>query len=203
MPDYRKVKCVLLVFCLFIACLSIAAQAQNPFDIRQFSATTVISGVPTQGRGGMGEMKIYRSADKMRTDMPGGMGYMIVDLSQHAAYMVMNGMCMQTATQTQSNPFAQASDASIDRSPAGADTLDGHPCKVENLTITPHDGKPMKMKVWEAQDLKSFPIKVEMQTDKGTVTVLYKDLSFDAPPASLFTHPENCRQMPSGMTGPR
>lgn len=181
-----------------VLCLSIAALAQNPFDsAKQFSATIVVSGAPSQTRGAQGSMKVYRSVDKMRTDMPGGMGYMIMELTQHTAYMVMNGMCMQTATQAQQNPFAQAQDATIERSAAGTDTVDGHACKVENLTVTPRNGKPTKMKVWEAQDLKGFPVKVEMQTDKGPVTVEYKDISFDAPAASLFTHPENCRQMPT------
>ncbi len=187
---------------LVIFCLSIPVYAQNPFEsAKQFSATVVVTGAPAQTHGAQGNMKIYKSSDKMRMDMPGGMGYMIMELSQHNNYMVMNGMCMQMATQTQSNPFAQAQDATIERSPAGTDTVDGHACKVENLTFTSHSGKVTKMKAWEADDLKGFPIKVEMQTDKGPVTVEYKDISFDAPAASLFTHPDNCRQMPGAPGG--
>ena len=53
------------------------------------------------------------------------------------------------------------------------------------------------MKVWEAQDLKNFPIKIEMQTSRGPVTMEYKDVSFSDPDASLFSHPDNCRQMPA------
>lgn len=183
-----------------VLCLSIPALAQNPFEsAKQFSATVVVSGAAMQNHGAQGNMnmKIYRSSDKMRTDMPGSMGYVIMELSQHNNYMVMNGMCMQMATQPQQNPFAQAQDATIDRSPAGTDTVDGHACKVENLTVTSHNGKATKMKVWEADDLKGFPVKVEMQTEKGPVTVEYKDISFDAPAVSLFTHPQDCRQMPA------
>jgi hypothetical protein len=206
-PSFEFAKtgeCSMSILCkkmgwVVILCLSLTAMAQNPFEsAKQFSATLVMSGAPAQTHGAQGNMKIYKSGDKMRTDMPGGMGYIIMDLSQHINYMVMNSMCMQMATQTQSNPFAQASDATIERSPAGTDTVDGHACKVENLTVTAHNGKPTKMKVWEAEDLKGFPIKVEMQTDKGPMTVEYKDISFDPPAASLFTHPENCRQVPGG-----
>jgi len=75
--------------------------------------------------------------------------------------------------------------------------VDGHPCKVENLTVTQQNGQPTKMKVWEAQDLKGFPIKIESQTSRGPVTIEYKDISFSEPEASLFTHPDNCRQMPT------
>jgi hypothetical protein len=133
----------------------------------------------------------------MRTDMPGGRGYIITELSQHTNYMVMNAMCMQMASQSQQNPFAQTSDATVERSSAGTDTVDGHACKVENLTVTSHNGKATKMKVWEAEDLKGFPVKVETQTDKGPFAIEYKDISLDAPAASLFTHPENCQQMPT------
>jgi hypothetical protein len=52
------------------------------------------------------------------------------------------------------------------------------------------------MKVWEAEDLKGFPIKVEIESSRGPMAVKYKDVSFSEPPASLFTHPENCRQVP-------
>jgi len=82
-------------------CLAIAAQAQNPFDtFKQFSATIVMSPMPA-GREG-GGVKVYRSGDKMRTSMPGGAGYMIMDLDQHTNYMVMNAsMCMQMTPQPQ------------------------------------------------------------------------------------------------------
>jgi hypothetical protein len=188
---------------LVIVCLAVAAQAQNPFDsAKQFSATVVMSSANMKGAGG--DMKIYRSSDKMRTTLPGGAGYMVMDLTQHTAYMVMgNGMCMQMArTAQQQNLFAEAQDASIERSPAGTDTVDGHSCKVENMTVTPHNGQPVKMKIWEAEDLKSFPLKVEMQTSHGPMTILYKDVSFSEPPASLFTHPDNCQQMPGMPGGP-
>jgi len=203
MPNHSEVDYGLVI--LLILCLAIVAQAQNPFDTaKQFSATVVMSGMQTHGHEGQGDTKVYRSGDKMRTSMPGGAGYMISDLSQRTNYMVMNnGMCMQMTPQGQQNPFSQAQNATIERSSAGTDMVDGHACKVENLTVTPRDGQPTKMKVWEADDLKGFPIKIETQSSRGPVTMEYKDVSFNEPDASLFTHPENCRQMPAMPGGPR
>jgi hypothetical protein len=175
--------------------LAIAAQAQNPFEAqKQFSATVVMSGTSANNPMAGGDRKVYRSGDKIRTTM-GSMGYMVMDLAQHTNYMVMNGMCMQMAATGQQDPFAQASGATYQRSPAGTDTVDGHSCKVENMTITLQNGKVTKMKVWEANDLKEFPIKIEIQADKGPITLQYKDISFDEPPASMFAHPDNCRAM--------
>ncbi len=193
----------LMLLCGAVFCAGTLAQAQNPFEVKQFSATVVMSGAPVaKARAMTGDMKIYRSGDKMRTSM-GSMGYMVMDLTQHMNYMVMNNMCMQISRPTQQNPFSEAQDATIERSPAGTDTVDGHACKVENITVTPHNGQPTKMKVWEAQDLKGFPVKVEMQSSRGPVTLEYKDISLDEQPASLFTHPDNCQQMPGMPGGPQ
>jgi hypothetical protein len=194
---------------LVITCMALSARAQNPFEsIKAFSATFVVSGLPSKTSEGRGEAKIYRSGTKIRTTLPGGAGYILIDTAEHTSYMVMGGsMCMQLTTQGQENPFAQAPDATVERSSAGTDTVDGHACKVENLTVTPHNGpragQSTQMKVWEAQDLHGFPIKVETQTSRGPMTIEYKDVSLAEPDPSLLTHPENCRQMPAipGMPG--
>lgn len=192
-----------VVFCVAFFCSAAVAQSGNPFGMKQFSATVVMSGAPVaKARGMQGDMKIYRSGDKMRTSM-GSMGYMVMDLTQHTNYMVMNNMCMQISRPTQQNPFSESQDATIDRSPGGSETVDGHSCKIENLTVTPHNGQPTKMKVWEAQDLKGFPVKIEMESSKGPVTLEYKDISLDEPAASLFSHPANCQQMPGMPGGPQ
>ncbi len=203
MANRLKAMTWLAPFCGAFFCAGGVAQAQNPFEIKQFSATVVMSGASAaaaKGHGMQGDMKIYRSGDKMRTSM-GSMGYMVMDMTQHVNYMVMNNMCMQISRPMGRNPFSEAQDGTIDRSPAGTETVDGHSCKVENVTVTPHDGQPTKMKVWEAQDLKGFPVKIEMQGSHGVMTLEYKDISLDEPPASLFTHPDNCQQMPSTPGG--
>jgi hypothetical protein len=181
--------------------MAMLARAQSPFDaIKSFSATYVMSGMSARAGQAQTEAKIYRLGDQIRTTLPGGMGYSIVDMNTHTSYMVMRGMCMQMAAQGLENPLAHSRDAAIERTPAGADTVDGHVCKVEDLTITPRSGpragQPAKVKVWEAQDLNGFPIKTETQTAQGTITMQYKDISLAAPDASLFAHPDNCRQMP-------
>jgi hypothetical protein len=198
MGHRRKVGVAVAVFAF-----ALAVQAQNPFESqKQFSATVVMSGTSANNPMAKGDTKVYRSGDKMRSTM-GAMGYMVMDLTEHTNYLVMNGTCMQMNATGQQNPFAQAAGATYDRSSAGTDTVDGHSCKVENITVTTKNGKVSKMKVWEANDLKEFPIKIEIQADKGPITLQYKDISLDAPPASLFTHPDNCRPMGAMPGGPQ
>jgi hypothetical protein len=188
---------------LMIMCMAMTARAQNPFEaVKAFSATLVISGLSSKMPNGAAGAKIYRSGTKIRTTLPGGAGYTLIDTTAHTSYIVMGGgMCMQMTAQGQENPFAQAPDTTVERSSAGTDTVDGHVCKVENVTVTPNTGpragQSTKMKVWEAQDLHGFPIKVEMQTSHGPMTIEYKDVSMAEPDPSLFTQPQNCRQMPT------
>ncbi len=185
-----------LTLTLGFASLAIFACAQNPFDThKQFSATMVMTGASMGSHAPQGDMKIYRLGDKVRTNI-GSMGYSITDLTQHTMYMVMGqGMCMQMTPKSQQNPLA--SEGSFERTPAGTDVVDGHTCKVENVTLTSQNGTQTKMKLWEADDLQGFPVKVEVESSKGPVTVVYKDVSFDAPASSLFTHPDNCQVMPT------
>jgi hypothetical protein len=190
-------------------CVALTARAQNPFEaVKAFSATYVMSGMSSNTHQGQIQTKIYRSGGKLRTDLPGGAGYSIIDTVERTSYMVMgSGMCMQMTAKEQQNPFAQAPDVTVERSSAGTETVDGHACKVENVTITPHSGpragQATTMKVWEAQDLHGFPVKMELQTPRGLITTQYKDVSLTEPDASLFVHPDNCRQMPNlpGMPG--
>jgi len=189
-------------------CAATAPHAQSPFDaLKAYSATIEMTGGAAPASAGHGAMKIYRSGDNIRTDLPGGAGYNLLDVGTHTNYMVIGSMCMQMNTPQQETPLAHSADATIDRAPVGTESVDGHPCKVENVTITPHTGpragQPTTMKVWEADDLHGFPIKMETQTSRGPMSIQYKDINLSAPDASLFVHPSNCSSMPMmpGMPG--
>lgn len=174
------------------------AQNESPFAITQFSAT---SSMVVNGR--TITSKVARSGNKMRIGMPAGPsgdGYMLFLIDQHKTYMVMGqGMCMempQTGA-VASNPLAASAQGKVDVKVVGTGTMNGHPVKIEDETITSDNGKTVNMKVWAATDLKDFPVRTEMQTPKGVVTTNYTDISLSAPPDSLFAVPDNCRQMPS------
>lgn len=193
----------LAVSLTFALGLGAVAQAggSGPFGFTDFSATMVMT---SEGHTVSGA-KVYRAGSKMRTEMPqmGANSYVLVLLDEHLTYMVMpGGRCMQMplrASETrQPNPFTFR--GKIERTPLGSGTVDGHPVKIEQVTVTPENGKPQTMKVWEATDLQGFPIKVEMATPRGPMTIEYKDVNLSPPPASLFATPQNCMAMP-GMPG--
>jgi hypothetical protein len=199
---------------LSILAIPAFGQNQSPFSLTQYSAT---SSMAMKGR--TMTSKIARSGNKLRVDMTGmsgmasmpgssGKAYMLVLLDQHKAYMVMSPqMCMemsQFGAMASSNPFAASSQGKVDTTVLAAGIMNGHPVKIEQVTITPNNGgKPINMKVWAATDLQGFPVRIETQTPNGSVTTDYTDISLAAPADSLFTAPQNCQQMPTMPSAPQ
>jgi hypothetical protein len=70
--------------------------------------------------------------------------------------------------------------------------VDGHPCNIEKIVVTRPDGKTIESKVWEAQDLKGIPVKIESHTGEFTLSAVYRNISMETPDQQLFTVPEKC-----------
>ena len=176
-------------------CFVPALQAQAPFDFKDFSAT--MSGALS---GPDFETKVYRSGDLIRVDMPGH--YIVTDINTLTSYGYFprsNSCLANSSPQSGSIPFSMLKNAKIAHVSAGEEKVDGHPCKVEDVTIQ-HEGRPpIKLKVWEAQDLKGFPIKIVRETQMAmgaSRTLLYRDVQLAPQDPSLFSRPEHCDQAP-------
>ncbi|MGH9481887.1 MAG: DUF4412 domain-containing protein [Terriglobales bacterium] len=181
--------------CVILVPLALAQAGRGAFNVDHFSATLEMA---MPGRGSAMSMKVYKSGDKMRTDLPSGAGYTVVEVSSHKTFMVMGGgMCMEMSTPTQSQPNPFAAQGQVETKSLGNETVDGHACQVEQITVTPAGGGPAQvMKAWLAADLQNFPVRVEMQSARGPMQINYKDVSLAEPDATLFAEPSGCRPMP-------
>jgi hypothetical protein len=85
-------------------------------------------------------------------------------------------------------------DFNVERSPTVEnETLNGHSCKVENYTFRTKDGgQKVKAKLWEAEDLKGFPIQMEIAGAMPKFTMNYTDVSLEPPDPKLFRLPALC-----------
>jgi hypothetical protein len=90
------------------------------------------------------------------------------------------------------SPLELLQGSDIKRTAAGTEVVDGHPCKIENVLVTRPDGKTIESKVWEAQDLKGIPVKIESHIGEFTLSAVYRDISMETPDPQLFTAPERC-----------
>ena len=82
----------------------------------------------------------------------------------------------------------------LEKTELGADTVEKHPCTKSKLTFTDKDGQTAEATVWEATDLKNFPIQYQTVEDRGTTTTTFSDIKMGKPDASLFTLPENYKK---------
>jgi hypothetical protein len=179
------------------------ASAKDPFDsFKTFSAT--LNG----GAGGDHDRKIYRSGNLMRSDF--GDSYRITDLEKRITWGVDPHSCTRvSAADAASFPFSAYRGFKVERSLASEkEAVDGHSCVIENVTFTPTDGRPLvvTMKLWEAEDLQHFPIKVQIEPtgpmikDPAKINITYTSVNLEPPDGKLFKHPSDCAE-PARQSG--
>jgi Domain of unknown function (DUF4412) len=87
-----------------------------------------------------------------------------------------------------SDAGATNQDSKIEVTELGKETVDSHPCVKNLAVVTDQQGAKHEFTVWNATDLKKFPIKVEMK-EQASATMMFKDITFSKPAASLFAAP--------------
>ncbi len=169
-----------------------AANAPYPLDaFKNFSAVMVGSVA-----GDEEESHIYRLGRLMRTEVGGS--YAVTDLTKGDTYGVSPKGCLHdTHPAFRVFPFDVSSPTrKVERAPSGKETVDGHSCNIEDVTVTSTGpaAHSLKMRFWEAEDLQEFPVKIEVLSSFGhNKTIRYKDVVLAPPEAALFKHPANCQ----------
>ncbi len=77
----------------------------------------------------------------------------------------------------------------IETSAIGKETIDGHPCVKNKVTLTDDEGKTQEAFTWNASDLKDFPVQLQMSEGETTVITRYKDILMEKPDAKQFDAP--------------
>jgi hypothetical protein len=70
-----------------------------------------------------------------------------------------------------------------------------HPCVKNKIVVTDDKGKKNESIVWNATDLKSFPVKIETTDDGTKLTMIFKDVKLTKPDATLFEVPKDMQRM--------
>ncbi len=97
------------------------------------------------------------------------------------------------------NPDASKSSADfkVETTELGKETVDGHSCVKNKVVVTDNQGKPHEYTVWNATDLKKFPVKLESNEGGHPMTMLFKDVKLSKPDASLFEPPSDFKKYDS------
>lgn len=176
-----------------------SATPYPPDAFTEFSAVMV--GSRAEPGEGASQGHIYRSGKLMRMEDPGRVGYFITDVSSGESYGISEMGCVHDG-----HPFVRAlpfrvaaqADITVTRAAPGKETVDGHSCQIENVTVSsPGFASPMKMRFWEAEDLQGFPIKIEFLLPGGHDPIIrYKNVVLGRQDPTLFIHPKSCGELP-------
>ncbi|MGA2853290.1 MAG: DUF4412 domain-containing protein [Verrucomicrobiota bacterium] len=108
------------------------------------------------------------------------------------AYMIFPGMKSYVENAlSDSETTTATSDFKVETTELGKDTVDGHPCVKNKVIVTGKDGTPHESTVWNATDLKNFPVKIQTTEQGHKMTMLYKDITLSKPDASVFEPPSD------------
>jgi len=194
----EKLQIAGLLLCLALPLHAQAPKSPNPFEaVREFSATMngALVGPPYEG-------KIYRSGDLMRVDLP--TEYMVTDLATNATFAVVSssGFCLEGSVAAgRTFPFIAARNAKVTQSDRGEETIDNHPSKVQEVTISQEGRSDIKLTLWEAKDLQGFPIKmrraaIPMVVGSKDREVRFTEVRLGPPDPALFLKPKDCGEAP-------
>ena len=99
-------------------------------------------------------------------------------------------------------PFLPVPDADLDRLIAedvsfgdlttaalGKETVAGHPCVKNKVTMTAGDKQTQEFTVWNATDLKDFPVQIQTAAKEGSLLMRYSNIKFVKPDAAQFEPP--------------
>jgi hypothetical protein len=168
--------------------------AQESWNFPNFSATQVFSA----HRADM-TMKIYRSGSSVRVERSGAIATLYVPASSQVfnltVYPDKSRQCVAMKPEQAKmlpSPLELILGQIVKRTPAGSEVVDGHSSKIEDVVVVEPDGKTVESRVWEAEDLKGIPVKIESHLEGVTLRATYRDIVIGPPDEVLFRVPDRC-----------
>ena len=111
------------------------------------------------------------------------------------AYLVYPGLQSYAEIQpSKADSAPPNSDYKVETTEIGKETVDGHPCVKNKVVVTDKEGTKHESTVWNATDLKKFPVKIQTTEQSGDVIMLFKNVTLAKPAASLFDPPADFKK---------
>ena len=90
---------------------------------------------------------------------------------------------------TEDEAAALNKDWKLQRIPLGKESIDGHPCVKNRVVMTDGKGQQTEAVVWNATDLKDFPVQMQLNDKETTVVMRYNEVRLSKPDAKQFDAP--------------
>jgi hypothetical protein len=189
---------------LFATTAILGCTSSPPAPPDNFTATMTTQGV---------EMPMARMGSKSRVENPGMNGIITIALGDAKKTIMMNKINKtyyeQSAQDREQMPTVYDSDVVFEKKKIGNEKIDDHPC-VKYDAVYYRKSKPdekHKAVIWEAQDLKGFPVQTEIivpphpnyPNSGGKMVMKYKNIKLGAATADLFEVPSDYKKVNSAQ----
>jgi hypothetical protein len=163
------------------------AHAEGKAHMEMDMSTMQSAHIPPQAAARMKQMGMSKMTIIIRRD-------------KGLSYMVYPDMRAYTETATQEK-YAAMSEYKAETTKLGQETIDGHDCVKNKVVVTDPDGRAHESTVWNATDLKEFPVKIQTTSDTGNVMVLlFKDVKLEKPDDAQFDPPSDFKKYDDMMS---
>lgn len=116
-------------------------------------------------------------------------------------YLIYSGLTAYIESESKDAESTDAADKyKVETTEVGKETLDGHPCVKNKIVVTDDKGKTHESLVWNATDLKKFPIKIETAEDGTKITMRFKDIKLTKPDEAIFAPPATFKKYDNMMS---
>ena len=114
----------------------------------------------------------------------------IVALDKKAMQLIFPSLAAYVETPLPEDEAAALNkDLKLHKTPLGKETIDGHPCVKNRVVMTDARGQKAEALVWNATDLKDFPVQMQMNDKETTVVMRYNEVRLGKPDAKQFDAP--------------
>ena len=125
---------------------------------------------------------------------------MIARPDKKAAYLVYPGLQSYVESDlAEAESAATNNDYKVATVELGKETVDSHPCVKNKVTVTDKDGNKHESTVWNAMDLKNFPVKIQTTEGAANTTMQFKNVSLAQPDPGQFEPPSGYKKYDSVM----
>lgn len=175
----------------------VTTTSQSPWDrFQNFSA--IQNGGPLPGMND--DRFIYRSGKLLRVQGDASVPeYYITDLITQQSHAVASNGCLEMGYPYKGSfpLFVAVPGVTYEHTSIGEENVDGHQCHVEDLVIhSPKTPVVLHFRLYEANDLQGFPIKIENRREHAYPWVIhYKNVRLGPQDPSLFMIPDKCQTM--------
>jgi hypothetical protein len=116
------------------------------------------------------------------------------------SYLIYPGLKAYAEMPIQDSTADKSADYKVETTEQGKETLDGHATVKNKVVVTDDQGKKHEYTVWNATDLKKFPVKIETAEEGMNMTMTFKNVKLDKPKADLFNAPSDYKKYDNVMS---